>query len=90
MAVKPISSSSAQVEMKGLEPGETLTIIFKAEVPGRHFSQIEEHPAQQANANGYYSYEVSGLRALPGSTVNQWQIQIVHARGVACTEVTLP
>jgi hypothetical protein len=26
---------------------------------------------------------------LPGSTTNRWEIQIVHARGVACAEVTL-
>ncbi len=90
MSVKPTSSTSAMVEMQGLEPGETVVLIFKAEVPGRHFSQIEEQPVQPADANGYYAYEALGLRPLPGSTVNQWQVQAVHKRGVACSQVLLP
>ncbi|MDL1896054.1 hypothetical protein FBQ82_07265 [Anaerolineae bacterium CFX7] len=90
MSVKPTSSTSAKVELQGLEPGETVTLIFKAEVPGHHFSQTEEQPVQQADVNGHYAYEVLGLRPLPGSTVNQWQVQVVHKRGVACSQVILP
>lgn len=90
LKVTPTTPTSVLVEMQGLGPGETLTLLFNSMVPGSHFSQTEEHPLQPVDANGSFSYEVLGLRPLPGSTVNEWHVQVVHSGGVACTRVILP
>jgi hypothetical protein len=89
LSVKPVSATSVQVEIKGLEPGEKLIFIAHAETSG-YRSRIEGLPVAGADSDGHFVYQMGGLGPLPGSTRNQWQIQIIHARGVACTDVTLP
>ncbi len=89
MSVKPVSATSVQVEIKGLQPGETLIFIANAETSG-YRNRNEDRPVAGADLNGRFVYEIRGLRPLPGSTTNQWQIQVIHSRGVACADVTLP
>ncbi len=80
----------ARVEMEGLQPGERLSISFSAEVAGTHSRRVEIWSSDPVGADGHFVYEEPELRSLPGSASNHWKIQIVHLRGVACTEVTLP
>ncbi len=89
LSVKPLSPTSVEVEIKGLEPGEKLIFIAHAETSG-YRTRIEGLPVAGAEANGHFVYQIPGLGPLPGSTRNQWQIQVIHSRGVACVDVTLP
>jgi hypothetical protein len=88
-SVRPLSPTSVQIEIKGLEPGEKLIFIAHAESSG-HRTRIEGLPVAGADSDGHFVYQIGGLRLLPGSTRNQWQMQIIHSRGVACTDVILP
>jgi hypothetical protein len=89
LSVRPLSPTSVEVEIKGLEPGEKLIFIAHAET-SRYRSRIEGLPVAGADADGHFVTQIAGLGPLPGSTRNQWQIQVIHSRGVACTDVTLP
>ncbi len=87
LSAKPVSSTSLQLEMSGLQPGENLTLILRAQSDG-HSVQMEAHPVQTTGPDGRFVYVVNGLSSPPGT--KHWTIQIVHSRGVACTEVDLP
>ncbi len=89
LSVKPLSPTYVQVEIKGLEPGEKLIFIAHAETSG-HRTRSEGLPVAGADSDGHFVYQIGGLGPLPGSTRNQWQIQVIHSRGVACADVTLP
>ncbi len=87
LQVKPISSTAVSIEIEGLQPGEKLVLICKTETAQRRH-KIEERPLRPVGPDGRFVFR-EGLLPLPGSTTNRWEIQIVHARGVACAEVTL-
>ncbi len=84
-----LSATSLRLEVEGLRPGEKPVLVF---VTGDfdHTRQVEEIPTVAVGPDGRFAAEVEGLRALPGSTENRWQIKVLHARGVACAEVMLP
>lgn len=92
LIVTPVSSSPApmvQIEVTGLQPGEQLNLVFYTDVAGQNSTRIEEFPAQPAGPDGHFVMR-DQLAPPPGSATTHWQIQIVHSRGVACTEITLP
>ncbi len=82
------STPTVSVEVGGLLPGETIALVFEAR-DAQHSRRIEELPSQPIGADGRYTTKAR-LDHLPDATSTQWQIQIIHARGVACTEITLP
>lgn len=89
LQVDPVSSVEVQVELEGLQSEEQLIFLFTTEVSGRGGAEIEFRPLEMVDASGHYSYS-QRLRPIPGSITNHWEIKVIHARGVACTEVTLP
>ncbi len=76
-------------ELTGLQPSEHPTIILWQEVPGRR-SSYTETSYQPADQDGHLVYKAFGLYYRGDSGPNVWHIQVVHAKGVACTQVTLP
>ena len=89
LSVKPISSTSLQFEITGLQAGESLIIILRAQSDG-NILQWEERPVLTADPDGRFAYVVEGFAPPPPNTIKHWMIQVVHSRGVACTEVDLP
>lgn len=92
LSVTPDSSASIprmHVEMSGLQPGEHLTLVFYTDVAGQNSIRIEEFPAQPIGEDGRFE-RWEQLTPPEGATSAHWQIQIIHAHGVACTDLTLP
>ena len=89
LSVKPISSTSLQFEITGLQAGESLIIILRAQSNGSTL-QDEERPVLTAGPDGRFSYVLEGFTSPPPNNIKHWTIQVVHSGGVACTEVDLP
>ncbi len=89
LLAKPVSTDTVTLEITGLKPGENLVLVFHAE-NAEYSHRIEERPVQPVGPDGSFAYTTQGLQPLRGSTVNHWEIQVVHSRGVACADVTLP
>jgi hypothetical protein len=90
LSVIPMSSTTAQLNLSGLQPGETLAFVFYTEIDGNS-SRIEiPSLPTPVNEKGQLEFLADGLHPLAGATTNHWNIQVVHSRGVACAEVTLP
>ncbi len=89
LLVTPGPLHMAYLEMRGLNPGEKVIILALAESNG-YTSRIEEQPIRGADPTCSFAEQIGGLWSLPGSTKNQWEIQVIHSRGVACESVTLP
>ena len=83
----PLSPILVQIELQGLQPGEKITTVFRAEVPGHN--KIIENPDIVVGSDGHYtSQEI--LRPISESNENRWEVAVIHSRGVVCAEVTLP
>ena len=89
LVAKPVSTNTVTLEIIGLNPGENLILVFHAE-SAEYSRRIEERPVQSVGPDGSFVYTTDGFRPLRGSTRNHWEIQVVHSRGVACADVTLP
>lgn len=87
--VKPESETSVLVELAGLQPGERLVFIYTTEIPGQHLREYVSPATATVGLDGHYAERESDMVPIPGSA-NQWQVKVIHARGVACAEVTLP
>ena len=93
LTVTPISSSKAKVELVGFQPGELVTIVFYSDVvvSGGHSRarRVTSSPVDPVDASGRFTDVEGNLTRLPGAVTNHWNVQVVHARGVACTDITL-
>ncbi len=74
----------------GLEPGEKPFIFYSAQ-NSREGKRIEAYNfAQGADSQGVFTYTLEELQTLKGDTSTTWDVRIVHIRGVACVEITVP
>src|SRR3972149_627282 len=89
LTVSPVAHPSARVELRGLEPGEKVTIHF-FQSDKQRTRQVADYPSEGADQNGVFIVQEGGLRPLPDAVANFWTVKVVHSRGVACAEVTLP
>jgi hypothetical protein len=78
------------LEMSGLQPGENPTVFYSAE--NRNGAQrVESYNfAEGANSEGVFAYELGMLPVLDGDTTTVWDLRVVHSRGVACAQITVP
>ena len=88
--VEPKSESEAVIRLTGLQPGESLAFVFIAEIPGQRRSEIESFPVDTVGEDGDFEFSQTGLTPLDETAANRWEVKVVHARGAACTEITLP
>ncbi len=87
LEINPLSATLLEVSLLGLQPGETITVVFTAESPGH--KKMLENQGVLIGANGQYVLQ-EVLRQIPGSAENHWEVAVIHGRGVACAEITLP
>lgn len=85
LSANPVSPTSVRIEITGLQVGENVILILRSQSNGYTY-QIEGHPVTPADPNGYYSEIVNSL----SPKMKHWTVQVIHSRGVACTEVDLP
>jgi len=90
--VQPVSESRVEVTVEGLEPGEMIKLLYErvAETTGpasTFFMEIT--PVDPIGAEGRYT-ETQGDLEPDEDGVTQWDIKLIHARGVACMRVELP
>lgn len=90
LTVEPISSDSAQVQLIGLLPGEGLTLVFVAKPTATQSSELEIILPSAVESDGSFTYQERGLSILSDAKENIWTVKIIHGRGVACQEFTLP
>ncbi len=79
------SDTAVTIEITGLQPNEEIKVIY-------YLTGINEYHRVEGDAvadvDGRYT-ETENLR-LSDKEPNTYQIQIIHSRGVACTEIALP
>ena len=83
----PLAATLLEARLLGFQPNETVTIVFTAVSPG-HKKLIEDRGIL-IDANGQHVLQEM-LGQIPGSAENHWKVAVLHARGVACAEITLP
>lgn len=85
--LNPLSATLLEITIEGLQPNEEITIVFTSESPGR--KKVIENPNIRAGGDGRYTTQEL-LPPFPESDQNHWQISVIHSRGVACAEASLP
>lgn len=90
MIVTPVSSTQIQIDLTGMQPGESLVFLFIARPTESHAGEIEIWPQEVVRQDGSFTITEGGLDPLPGNAINTWTIKVIHSRGVACQDVTLP
>lgn len=89
--VRRLSDTTAVLYASGLQPGEIPFIFYSTSISGVGSMRVEAGGfAKGADEQGEFSFELTGLRPLEGQARATWDIRLVHRRGVACTEITLP
>ncbi len=78
------------LEISGLQPGENPTVFYSAE-NRKGAQRVESYNfAEGANKEGVFTYKLDMLRVLDGDTRTVWDLRVVHSRGVACAQITVP
>ncbi len=89
--IRPVSNTAVGLVAKGLQPGEVPSVFYSTEVNGVGSKRGEAWGfAKGADQNGNFSTELTGLVPVEGQGSATWDIRLVHRRGVACAQVTLP
>lgn len=94
LEVRRIDPSSVWVHASGLQPGEIPRVIYSASAKGEGMYGDAGEFREGADEQGEFSLELSGLElgrmAPEGPYSAAWDIRLIHARGVACAEISLP
>jgi hypothetical protein len=78
-----------EVTVEGLQPGDVPTLIY-TRLHNQDTAVITYGPAQSSvDENGRFTMQDDLYPPSPDQTT-EWQLQFVHARGVACLQFTLP
>lgn len=89
--ILPYSFNGVGIHITGLRPGESPTILWFTSTVGVGSKGGTAGPfAQGADSNGEFTTSINSLDPLPGQTHANWDIRVVHRRGVACASITLP
>jgi len=89
LQVEPFGQREAFVELTGLQPEESLLFIFMTTAPG-YKTTLEHQPIDAVGEDGRFTSQRDNLTQAPKSARNRGEVKVIHARGVACTEVILP
>jgi hypothetical protein len=83
-----VQATGVVVELAGLQPGELPE--FQDAPAGRPGEGFGVAPGQPVGADGRAVDQTWVRTHAAGSTSELWDIRVIHARGVACTQVVLP
>lgn len=94
LEVQKTGPRSVSLHASGLQPGETPRVIFGAST--ERFGAFGDTgvAVHGADEQGEFSLDLGALVLGYGSpdvpSSSTWDIRLIHARGVACTKITLP
>lgn len=88
--VTATSPTDVQIDLNGMVPGETLVFTFIAKPSPSESRTLESMPIAPVGQDGSYTTTQGGLMPLAEALENTWTIKVIHSRGVACQEITLP
>jgi len=86
LAVSPVSANFALVDLKGFQPDEKVDLIFYFD--GQNIALRSELNTVLIGPDGAAVFN-QGLQPT-GFANSLWHVQVVHSRGVACTQVEMP
>jgi|GEM_PF-2116196 len=87
----PITATSVRLVATGLEPGEKPDVFYSAQSKGYGTTRSEYWGFPQgADEKGMFTLVLTGLVPLRDQSRSTWDVRLVHARGVACAEITMP
>lgn len=85
-----VQPSGVVVEIVGLQPGELPKFEYSHSQPGQRPEQFGVTPGQPVGPDGR-AVDESFLRTSSlGAGPEVWQVSVIHAQGIACTQFTLP
>jgi hypothetical protein len=88
--VTPLSATSLQIDMTGLQQGEIPVVNIQAQTTDGGIDR-KESSSQPIDATGQLTWTVSGMDfSSIGPQPPYWHVLVIHAQGVACTTITLP
>jgi hypothetical protein len=84
-----VGASGVMVEITGLQPGELPEFDYAYTPPGAAPEGFGVVPGERVGADGR-AVDTTWLRSnASGSVPEVWDVRVIHARGVACTHLTL-
>ena len=85
-----VQATGVMVEITGLQEGEFPTFRYLPAGSNRQSDGFEIIQGRPVGADGR-AVDESWLRTTStGNTAEVWEVRVLHARGVACTQVVLP
>ena len=88
--VIPLSSTSLEIIMTGLQPGEIPLVTIEARTSDGSF-HLEATQNDPADASGQLDWIMAGLDfSTIGPPPPYWHVLVAHEQGVACATATLP
>ncbi len=91
MEVRRSGSTKAMLQASGLEPGEVPVVFYSTVGIHGNSERVEAwNFAHGADQQGRFSFEMLGLTPPEGQPSATWDVRLVHRRGVACAQITLP
>lgn len=91
LEVQRLTNTIVVLHASGLQPGEIPSVFYSTSVAGVGSKRGEAWGfVKGADERGEFSVQLTSLLPLDGQSEATWDIRLVHARGVACIEVTLP
>jgi hypothetical protein len=86
-----LSDTIAVVHATGLQPGERPSLFYSTVKNAAGSGRGGERDlADGADQHGELAFELSDLEPPAGQESATWDIRLVHRRGVACAQITLP
>ncbi len=91
MEVRRSGITKATLQASGLEPGEVPVVFYSTVGIHGNSERVEAwNFAHGADPQGRFSFELDGLVPPEGQASATWDVRLVHRRGVACAQITLP
>lgn len=91
VTVQRLTDTTALLRATGLQPGEIPSIFYSTSNSAGNSSRTEAWGfANGADAHGEFSFELHNLQPPQGQATAAWDIRLVHRRGVACAEISMP
>jgi len=91
VTVQRLTDTTALLHATGLQPGEIPSVFYSTSNGAGKSSRTEAWGfANGADAHGEFSFELHNLQPPEGQTTAAWDIRLVHRRGVACAQITVP
>ncbi|GAB4581324.1 MAG: hypothetical protein Fur0022_40710 [Anaerolineales bacterium] len=92
--VEPETPNKAQIIISGLEPGEKIIIVYERNLPDTDWRIAKGRTVVELTKpigdDGTFQDVMSGLNPLEDVFPNEWNVKVVHSKGVTCATFEVP